>query len=66
MWFVWQEILAKVAVLNLDTGESLPLSQAEERLPQAINPLSLHIMRITKEYSRYVAKDYQLIPYLFS
>ncbi len=41
-----------VTVLNLDTGESVPLSLAEEKLPQCVNPLSLHIMRRTKEYSR--------------
>ncbi len=29
-----QEILDMVLVLNLDTGESIPLSQAEEKLPQ--------------------------------
>ena len=47
-----EEILEKVLVLNLDTGESIPLSQAEDKLPQCVNPLSLHIMRRTKEYSR--------------
>ena len=45
-----QEILDQVIVVNLDTGESLPLSAAEEKLPRCINPLSLHIMRRTKEY----------------
>jgi WD40 repeat protein len=45
-----EEILDKVFVLNLDTGETLPLSSAEEKLPKCINPLSLHIMRRTKEY----------------
>lgn len=44
------EILQKVTVLNLDTGEQVPLSVAEEKLPQCINPLSLHIMRLTSEY----------------
>ena len=47
-----QEILDQVLVLNLDTGESIPLSQAEDKLPRCVNPLSLHIMRRTKEYSR--------------
>lgn len=37
-------------VLNLDTGERIPLSSAEERIPKCINPLSLHIMRLTSEY----------------
>lgn len=45
-----KEILEQVTVLNLDTGERVPLSIAEEKLPQCINPLSLHIMRLTSEY----------------
>lgn len=45
-----KEILEQVTVLNLDTGERVPLSVAEEKLPQCINPLSLHIMRLTSEY----------------
>lgn len=48
-----QEILEMVTVRNLDTGEMMPLSVAEDRLPQCVNPLSLHIMRRTKEYSRF-------------
>lgn len=44
------EILEQVTVLNLDTGERIPLSVAEEKIPQCINPLSLHIMRLTSEY----------------
>lgn len=39
-----------MTVLNLDTGERVPLSIAEDKLPQCINPLSLHIMRLTSEY----------------
>lgn len=46
-----KEILDHVYVVNLDTGETVPLSLAEEKLPKCINPLSLHIMRRTKEYS---------------
>lgn len=34
----------------MDTGERVPLSIAEDKLPQCINPLSLHIMRLTSEY----------------
>lgn len=45
-----QEILASVMIKNLDTGEEIPLIQAEEKLPTGINPLTLHIMRRTKEY----------------
>ncbi|GAB6020560.1 hypothetical protein CHUAL_003240 [Chamberlinius hualienensis] len=44
------EILEQVMVLNLDTGEAVPLSLAEDRIPQCVNPLSLHIMRLTSEY----------------
>lgn len=44
------EILEQVTVLNLDTGERIPLSVAEDKIPQCINPLSLHIMRLTSEY----------------
>ncbi|XP_038563718.1 WD repeat-containing protein 44 [Micropterus salmoides] len=45
-----EEILASVMIKNLDTGEEIPLIQAEEKLPSGINPLTLHIMRRTKEY----------------
>ncbi|KAF4517048.1 hypothetical protein B566_EDAN004668 [Ephemera danica] len=34
------EILEQVTVLNLDTGERVPLSVAEDKLPQCINPLN--------------------------
>lgn len=36
---------------NLDTGAEMDLHTAEEQLPQSINPLSLHIMRLTEEYT---------------
>ncbi|KAG5843470.1 WD repeat-containing protein 44-like [Anguilla anguilla] len=45
-----EEILSSVIIKNLDTGEEIPLSLAEEKLPNGINPLTLHIMRRTKEY----------------
>ncbi|XP_077449359.1 WD repeat-containing protein 44 [Stigmatopora argus] len=45
-----EEILASVMIKNLDTGEEIPLIQAEEKLPAGINPLTLYIMRRTKEY----------------
>ncbi|XP_078311174.1 WD repeat-containing protein 44-like isoform X3 [Crassostrea virginica] len=44
-----EEILESVLVLNLDTGEQVPLSTAEEKIPKCINPLTLHIMKITNE-----------------
>ncbi|XP_012941432.1 WD repeat-containing protein 44 [Aplysia californica] len=46
-----EEILELVTVRNLDTGETIPLSTAEDKLPKCVNPLALHIMRRTKEYS---------------
>ncbi|XP_071569382.1 WD repeat-containing protein 44 isoform X2 [Temnothorax nylanderi] len=49
------EILEQVPVTNLDTGEQVPLSIAEDKLPQCINPLSLHIMRLTK--SKYMSNS---------
>ena len=44
-------------VVNLDTGEEVPLSVAEDKIPQGMNPLSLHIMRLTKEYRDHNAGD---------
>ncbi|KAL3846908.1 hypothetical protein ACJMK2_017856 [Sinanodonta woodiana] len=44
------EILETVMVKNLDTGEVLPLKDAEEKLPRCMDPLALHILRRTKEY----------------
>ncbi|XP_071033572.1 WD repeat-containing protein 44 isoform X2 [Parasteatoda tepidariorum] len=52
-----EEILAQVTVRNLDTGEQIPLSQAEDHLPKCLNPLSLHIMRLTSEYVSNTALD---------
>ncbi|RUS85299.1 hypothetical protein EGW08_006946 [Elysia chlorotica] len=46
-----EEILELVTVRNLDTGETMPLSTAEDKLPKCVNPLALHIMKRTKEYS---------------
>lgn len=51
------EILQQVTVLNLDTGERIPLSVAEDKIPQCINPLSLHIMRLTSEYVSSTSMD---------
>ena len=42
---------------NLDTGEEMDLVEAEDQLPNSINPLSLHIMRLTSEYVRYVLNN---------
>lgn len=40
-----KEILDQVPVRNLDTGEKFPLSVADEKAEQCINPLSLYIMQ---------------------
>lgn len=45
-----KEILQAIRVLNLDTGESVPLSIAEEKIPKGLNPLDLHLIKRTKEY----------------
>ncbi|XP_070539209.1 WD repeat-containing protein 44-like isoform X2 [Ptychodera flava] len=45
-----EEVLSQVMVKNLDTGEKISLAEAEDKLPKCINPLALHIMRITSEY----------------
>ncbi|XP_059081839.1 WD repeat-containing protein 44-like isoform X3 [Tigriopus californicus] len=44
------DIMKQIKVKNLDTGEEMDLMQAEDQLPTSINPLSLHIMRLTSEY----------------
>lgn len=45
-----QEILESVFITNLDTGQKVPLSVAEDELPRCMNPLDLHIIRRTHEY----------------
>lgn len=37
-------------IKNIDTGETLPLSKADEIVTQCINPLNLHLMKLTNEY----------------
>ncbi|XP_055699891.1 WD repeat-containing protein 44-like isoform X1 [Phlebotomus papatasi] len=47
------EILQQVPVKNLDTGEKFPLSAVEEKIPATdLNPLSLHILRLTSHLER--------------
>lgn len=48
-----QAILESTMVTNLDTGEVIPLSAAEERIPQGHgwSPLSEHLIRRAKELS---------------
>jgi hypothetical protein len=43
----------QVPVKNLDTGEEMDLVEAEAKLLKSINPLSLHIMRLTSEFVKY-------------
>ncbi|XP_054162665.1 WD repeat-containing protein 44-like [Oppia nitens] len=45
-----QEILNQIMILNIDTGERVPLSKAEEILPKCLNPLSLHLMKLTNDF----------------
>lgn len=52
-----QDILRSTKVRNLDTGEEMNIDEAEDQLPATINPLSLHIMRMTSEYVRSVARE---------
>ncbi|KPL97557.1 WD repeat-containing protein 44-like protein [Sarcoptes scabiei] len=41
------EVLNQVVVMDINTGEKLPLSKAENILPKCLNPLSLHLMKLT-------------------
>ncbi|CAG2163664.1 unnamed protein product [Oppiella nova] len=45
-----QEVLNQIMILNIDTGERVPLSKAEEILPKCLNPLSLHLMKLTNDF----------------
>ena len=49
-YLFFQEILESVFITNLDTGQKVPLSVAEDELPRCMNPLDLHIIRRTHEY----------------
>ena len=44
-----------VMIRNLDTGEAMPLSCAEEFIPKGTDPISLHLKTINSEYTRYIA-----------
>lgn len=46
-----EEILSNVLLTCLDTGESVPLAEAELLLPKGIDPLSLHVIRLTGEFA---------------
>lgn len=44
-----QDVLSQTPIKNLDTGETIQLSQADEHLPRpSINPLSLHMMKLAE------------------
>ncbi|ESO92849.1 hypothetical protein LOTGIDRAFT_120142 [Lottia gigantea] len=47
-----QEILESVMILDLDTGNQIPLSVAEENIPSTLNPLALHILQRTQEMGK--------------
>ncbi|RWS31573.1 WD repeat-containing protein 44-like protein [Leptotrombidium deliense] len=44
------EILELTMLKNADTGECVPLSQADKFLPKCLNPLNHHLMRLTSNY----------------
>lgn len=45
-----QEILNQCVIKNIDTGETLPLSKADEIVTKCINPLNLHLMKLTNDF----------------
>eukprot|EP00041_Stephanoeca_diplocostata_P028428 m.805740 g.805740 ORF g.805740 m.805740 type:complete len:822 (+) comp23374_c0_seq3:205-2670(+) len=45
-----EEILNNVMLTCLDTGETVPLSQAEKLLPEGLNPLSFTVIKRTGEF----------------
>lgn len=44
------EALNQIMIMDIDTGEKLPLGNAENLLPKCLNPLSLHLMKLTNDY----------------
>ena len=44
------QILEQVMIRNIDTGESLPLSKADEVVTPCFNPLDLHLIKLTNNY----------------
>jgi hypothetical protein len=46
-----EEILANVMLTCLDTGETVPLSEAEKLLPDGLNPLSFTVIHRTGEFN---------------
>ena len=61
-----QAILESTMVTNLDTGEVIPLSAAEERIPQGHvwSPLSEHLRRRTRELAALLVLFlFPIIPY---
>lgn len=43
-------ILEQVMIKNIDTGETLPLSKADDVVTPCFNPLDLHLIKITNPY----------------
>ncbi|KAI1289338.1 WD repeat-containing protein 44 [Halotydeus destructor] len=44
------DFLQNFTIKNIDTGETLPLSKADELVTKCINPLNLHLMKLANEY----------------
>ena len=38
-------------IKNLETGEVIPLSQAEQIIPKGTDPVSFHILKMTSQIS---------------
>lgn len=45
------EVINQIMIMNIDTGEKMPLSKAENLLPKCLNPLSLHLMKLTNDFN---------------
>ena len=44
------KILEQITLLNKDTGECRPLSEADDILPKCINPLNPHLSKLANDY----------------
>ncbi|KAH9388806.1 hypothetical protein TYRP_008153 [Tyrophagus putrescentiae] len=45
------QVINQIMIMNIDTGEKVPLSKAENLLPKCLNPLSLHLMKLTNDFN---------------
>lgn len=47
-----RNVINETTILNIDTGERIPISRADEVLPKNyVNPLTLHLMQLTNDYN---------------